>query len=265
MPYPVRSGSGSVGPAEEGTGVMNEQGMGAGWYTDPTGNNDPRVQRYWDGFGWTAQQTWNGAQWVDIAPGAPPPVVTQSTVPPTRRRQSGLWVGGVAALAVAGVVAAVVASSGSSHTGPGSAGARPAGPVGRIGTATHTGPVDAASANAMRAWEQAEGRDPGVSNQQAINNVEKAITTIGKDYSNQADDTTLRVDCDHLSGPEGDGSYIPTDSPDQTVNGNLNKASEYLVSASVDCDVDEEAAAGEFNKAIDYLNTATSEIKALGG
>jgi Protein of unknown function (DUF2510) len=252
---------------------MNEQSMGAGWYTDPAGMNDPRVQRYWDGSGWTAQRAWNGAQWVETAQGAPAPVVAPLAVPP-KHRHRGLWIGGGAALAVAvvGVVTAVALSAGGSHKGPGSVAAHTSSPAARVGTATQTTPVDsssdpssAGSANAMRAWENSLGEQTsGQTNAQAINAVEKDIVTIGKDYSSQADDTTLFTDCQQLD-PGHDGGFIPTDSPDQTVNANLSKASDYLLSASVDCDVDDQAAATELNKVIDYLNTATSEIKSLGG
>jgi len=77
----------------------------AGWHADPA---DPRVRRYWDGSVWRAQRVWNGAQWVHTALGAPPPVVTQSAVPTTRRHR-GLWIGAGAVLAVVVVVIAVTA------------------------------------------------------------------------------------------------------------------------------------------------------------
>jgi hypothetical protein len=44
---------------------MDQQNGGPGWHTDPTGTNDPRVQRYWDGSRWTGQRSWNGVQWVE--------------------------------------------------------------------------------------------------------------------------------------------------------------------------------------------------------
>lgn len=81
----------------------------AGWHADPS---DPRVQRYWDGSGWTAQRVWNGAQWADTALGVPPPVVSSK-----RRRHRVLWIGG-GVVAVIVAVSAVVAAAGGggSHT-----------------------------------------------------------------------------------------------------------------------------------------------------
>jgi Protein of unknown function (DUF2510) len=231
---------------------MSEQGAGAGWYADPS--NDPRVQRYWDGSAWTVQRVWDGARWAEpaqVAPAVAPPAV------PPNQGQRRLWIGAALGVTVVGVVVAVIASSGGSDKSPASVGAHTFSPVtGASGAAPPAG-----SANAIRAWEnEVFSGAAGQTNAQAINGLEKDIATIGHDYSSQADDTTLRVDCERLAQ-----DVIPTDSPDATVNANLKKASDYIVSASVDCDVDDPAAATELNKAVDYLNTATSHIKSLGG
>ena len=78
----------------------------AGWYADPA---DPRVQRFWTGSAWTAQQVWNGTQWVDPAalrasnePSGPP---GPSAGP---RRPRRLW-WALGALVTAGVVVVVIA------------------------------------------------------------------------------------------------------------------------------------------------------------
>jgi hypothetical protein len=247
---------------------MNEQSMGAGWYTDPAGMNDPRVQRYWDGSGWTAQRAWNGAQWVETAQGAPAPVVAPLAVPP-KHRHRGLWIGGGAALAVAvvGVVTAVALSAGGSHKGL--ARVHQLSPAAGVSTTAQPTQPDsfpsddssAGTANPMQAWENTQN-ESGLTNLQIINAVEKDMATIGKDYSSQADDVMLGDDCDQLK--EDLVLSALTDSPDPTVTANLNKAFEYLGSASgLFCD--EQLAATDFNKGIDYLNTATSEIKSLGG
>ena len=213
----------------------------AGWYPDP---NDPRVQRYWDGSGWNGQRVWDGAQWMDAAP-APAP---------QRSNRRWWWLGdGLLAAIVVGSI--VAATAGGSHK---SAGASD--PGGRVGTA----PVHASagSARAIRAWETTDN-ESGRTNVQIINTVEKDVATIGNDYSSQADSTTVGTDCGQLSQDLVESA--PTDSPDQTVNGNLSKAFEYLVSGSTDCGVDDQAASTELNKAIDFLNAATSEVKSLGG
>jgi hypothetical protein len=249
---------------------MNEQRADAGWYTDPTGINDPQVQRYWDGSRWTAQRAWNGAQWVDTAQGARAPVVAPLAVPPTHRHRR-LWIGGGAALAVAvvGVVTAVAVSAGASHKGSVAVAARTSSSAARVSTATQTTPADSfpsdpssdGTANSMRVWENTDPNGlGGQTNLQRINAVEKDLATVIKDYDSQADDTTLFNDCQPF-----EADAIPTDSPDPTVNANLTKASEYDVTASVDCTFDDEEAATVLNKLVDYLNTATSEMQALGG
>ena len=237
---------------------MDEQRAGPGWYTDPTGTNDPQVQRYWDGSWWTGQRSWNGTQWVETAQGGPEPMSPPVAVPPKPRRRAW-WIGGGAALAVVAVVVAVAVSSGDSSKGPGSVAARTSSPA----AGSHR-PV-AGSANAMRTWEETKSDRSELTNGQTINTLEKDIATLGQDYAGQADDTTMFQDCNQIS-PQGDGSFfIPTDSPDASVNANLSKASDYLVSASTDCNVDDQAAAVELNKVIDYLNAAAGQIKALGG
>jgi hypothetical protein len=70
------------------------------------------VQRYWDGFLWSAQRVWNGAQWVDTTLPAPPPLVAHSAVPSQRSGHRGLWIGGGLGLAVIVVVVAVAAAAG---------------------------------------------------------------------------------------------------------------------------------------------------------
>ena len=223
-----------------------------GWHPDPS---DPAVQRYWDGSGWTAQRVWNGAQWVATALGAPPPVVAPLAVSP-KHRHRGLWIGGGAALAVVVVVVAVAVAAGGSHKG--SVAARTSSPA----ALNSSSDLSAAGSANWRAWENAEVH-PGLTNVQNINTVEKDVAAIGKDYSSQADSTTLAVDCNQLSQDLVEST--PTDSPDQTVSADLSKAFDYLASGSVDCGVDDQAASSELNKAIDYLNAATSKIKSLGG
>jgi hypothetical protein len=215
----------------------------AGWHTDP---NDPRVQRYWDGSAWTGQRIWDGAKWVDAAA-------------PLGQRISGRWwwLGGamLAAIAVGSILAATV---GGSHKAAGASD-----PGGSVPTTTVH--ATAGSGQAMRAWEARKSTQfvlaGGHSNAQAIIVAERDVAAIGKDYSDSADQTTLEHDCFQLRQDVG----IPDDSPNNTVNGNLSKASEYLVSGSTDCGADDQAASAELNKAIDYLNAAISEIKSLGG
>jgi hypothetical protein len=118
----------------------------------------------------------------------------------------------------------------------------------------------------MSTWLNSTSTGGGNANQQTnvetVNAVEKDLSAVGQDFADSADDTTLGTDCDQLSQ---DGLAFPQpDSPDATVNDALKKASDYLTSGSVDCNVDNEAASTELNKAIDYINTAVARIKSLG-
>ncbi|HTK17107.1 MAG TPA: hypothetical protein VL769_11990 [Acidimicrobiia bacterium] len=99
-------------------------------------------------------------------------------------------------------------------------------------------------------------------NAQVMHAVETALGAVGQDFADSADDTTLGADCDQLS--QASLAFPQPDSPDATVNDNLKKASDYLISGSVDCNVDNQAASTELNKAIDYINTAVARIKSLG-
>jgi len=132
---------------------------------------------------------------------------------------------------------------------------------------TSTSAGGSSSGSSMSAWSSATSNGGTNINQstnvQAINAVEKDIGTIGQDFSNGADDTTLGADCDQLTQ---DSTAFPTpDSPDATVNDNLKKASDYLISGSTDCNVDNQSASTELNKAVDFINTAVGRIKSLGG
>jgi hypothetical protein len=124
------------------------------------------------------------------------------------------------------------------------------------------------SGSSISAWENSISSSSGglanqVTNVQAVNVVEKDLSTIGQDFSTQADDTTLGADCEQLGRDVL--AFPQPDSPDATVNDNFKKASDYLISGSTDCDVDNQSASTELNKAIDYMNTATARIKSLSG
>ena len=223
------------------------------------------MQRYWDGYRWAAQRVWNGAQWMDTPLGTPPPVIPLPLVPPpatapTRRRHIGLWIAAAAFVAVAVVVAALAATSDGTKKGTGSVAAHTPRAAARVIPGASSSAAGAG--NSIRAWEHTQN-ESGRTNAQILNTVERDIATIGNDFSSQADSTTVETDCAQLSQDLVQSQ--PTDSPDPSVNGNLKKAFDYLVSGSVDCGADDQAAATELNKAIDYLNTATGEIKSLGG
>jgi hypothetical protein len=62
-----RRGAGLPGPGPSPTfpgptGTLPPTVLSPGWYPD---HQDMKIQRYWDGTGWTATRTWDGAQWVD--------------------------------------------------------------------------------------------------------------------------------------------------------------------------------------------------------
>jgi hypothetical protein len=133
-------------------------------------------------------------------------------------------------------------------------------------TTGDTGNGSPSSGSSVSTWLSSTSTGGGNAKQdtnvQVMNAVEKDLSAVGQDFADSADDTTLGADCAQLS--QDSLAFPQPDSPDATVNDNLKKASDYLISGSVDCNVDNEAASTELNKAIDYINTAVARIKSLG-